>query len=819
MYEYAQDCCLNFGKSSSGQKSVGAAVRRRAGTQWMIELFEFHENDQYNNLDSLMIQIGACTVYLPEEDMSKSDARKIQIVLDKEGVETIRVKKSLYKSADVSEQLLKLVGQTTHSTTTANTSCPLAFPAISVLLNKLKLMDDHVDHGSYLFQLGSLRNFLRLDSAAIEAINLLPKPDMPSVYGSIYGVLNRCKTKMGSRLLERWLRQPLVNHTEINKRLDIVEVLRENTHARTTLVEQALKGVPDLESIINKLQRRDKAGLAEVYKLYTFCKATPNFTGTLVDLVDSSEADGKSELAYAIKEKFLDPLNALNAKFEKYEKLVEHVIDMKKLPEYMINSAHSPELQELRDEADALDDEAHDLHQHGRRTWASFTDMKMERNPQHGYIFRTTKPDDERQLRSNCKEVIILSLLKNGVHFTTPKLQDIADRVAAIEKEYKVKQVEIVKQAVDTASTYLPVAEAASVLVAELDILASFATVAALSPAEYCRPKVTESGGGVLKLKAARHPCVEMMDMVTYIPNDYELVRGESNFQIITGPNMGGKSTYIRAIGCIVTMAQIGCFVPCEGAEISAVDCILARVGAGDAVQKGISTFMAEMLEASVILETATSDSLIIIDELGRGTSTADGFGLAWAISDYIIGKLSCPCLFATHFFELTSLEDKKKCVKNKHVSVHTTDNEITMLYGVMDGPCTTSFGCNVAKMAGFPTGVIDEAKRKITVLENNGKLDEEGLKHKKVAEERMGQFANLDCEGLDSKAFCRATYDLCSKSQGVEHIVNDVKQTPQGDSKVVMNSLFNSKDFDDDEMDLLEDRMGVQAMATTSVA
>ena len=458
----------------------------------------------------------------------------------------------------------------------------------------------------------------------------------------------------------------------------------------------------------------------------------------------------------SLRDKLLEPLVSLVEKFDMYMKLIEHVIDFSQLPDLVVNADLNDELRNLHQEKRSMQARAEEILDDARCNWASFADVKLEKSNVHALFLRSAKADDERQLRANNKNVKILSIQKNGVHFTTKELETLSDRSAEIDNEYNIQQREVVEKAVETAATYLPLAEAASALIAELDVLCGFAVAATLSSQGYCRPTVLPQGGGIIDFKGARHPCVELMDSVDFISNDYLLNRGTSSFQVVTGPNMGGKSTYIRGVGAIVTMAQVGAFVPCESATLSVVDSVLARVGAGDAVSKGVSTFMAEMLEAAVILQTSTPDSLIIIDELGRGTSTFDGFGIAWAISEYMITKKKCLCLFATHFHELTALSRQFSAVVNKHVSAITQDNQVIMLYQVKDGPCDQSFGIHIAATADFPSEVIQVAKRKAVELEHVGtdSTSEEGQKRHKLVTESLEKFGSLNPEHKDKSFF-----------------------------------------------------------------
>lgn len=776
----------------TNNRTVGAALFNRIpGTNkeeneltHKIELFEFLDNSQFSLLDSFLTQYGDIDIYFNEDiKENKREFRKISNILNDKELTPIYLKKSLFqRTEETTTMMLKLAGKSTHTTNTIEAEKPLAFGSFECITNSMQLKFNEIVYGHVHILSASLDSYMRLDSAAADAVNLLPKKDQPSPFGSLFGILNRCKTKMGSRLLERWLRQPLIDKNAIDCRLNIVQLFVDSIVARNNIIEGPLKAVPDLDNVIARMLKKS-AGLSEMYQLYVFVRTIPNLLDLLKDISaeDSEENMDENEQKTQVegfspkdclnqlKDRIIAPLDSISQKFFLYERLVEHVVDMEQLPSFKINPKHDPELEELRNEEAQLTKKIEKIWMNVKNTWGNFTDIKLESSSQHVFIMRTTKGDDERGLRAASKSVRILSILKNGTHFTTPELEDVCDRLRGVQEEYQEKQQELVNKALETASTYLPVLETAAGLIAELDVLLSFATTAALAPAEYTRPKILPKEMDFIDLKNARHPCVELMDGVThFVPNNCTMRKGVDQFQIVTGPNMGGKSTFIRSIGAIVVLAQVGMFVPCAEAEISVIDCVTARVGAGDAVTKGVSTFMAEMLESSVILQSASRYSLIIVDELGRGTSTFDGFGLAWAISHYILTKLQSYCLFATHFHELTALESHGHGACNRHVSAHLAKNQVVMLYRLASGACTQSFGAHVAAIAGFPESVLQETRKKARSLEHFEFQGNEKQENKDDTEERPKKIQKME-QALQN--FVTKKISSCSNEKIVEEV------------------------------------------------
>ncbi len=696
-------------------------------TCWHLETYEFVDNGEFSNLDMLLVQLGPSTALVPldkqarEAGITKGDLGKLVGLLERRRIIVKHTSMAEFKvdPEGLSGKLRRLLSDgSTLAHFSSEVNRPLATGCLAAILSSSICNMDAEPDGSCDIKLANLGMYTKLDSSAAEAVMLLPDPSIPkSRTGSIFAILNYCKTKMGARMLERWLRQPLLDLKEIEARQELVGLFCGAASLRTMLRDGPLRTAPDLDSIKIRLQK-SKGGLMEMFKLYAFSGTVPKFIDVLSGEAEIELDEPEVEL---LQRHFVERFKSLKGDLDGYQVLMENVMDLSQLPDCVVNPAYSAELQDLRNDMDEVMEEINDIYAAARDGWCDFGNkapLHLEPDKVRGFVFRLSKANLGKELPSRKRNVEIVSILKNGVHFTTPDLRQAGKRFQLLKNEYSEKQEDLVSKAVETASTYLPVMEMASEVVAELDVLVSMAHAAAMAPTEYVRPSLREPGTGVLKVTGARHPCIECQDGVSFIPNSYDMSKDKGRFMIVTGPNMGGKSTLIRTLGSIVVMAQIGSFVPADSAEISIVDAIFARMGAGDAQQRGVSTFMAEMLEASAIISAASDQSLIIIDELGRGTSTFDGFGLAWAISEHLVRETRSFTLFATHFHEMTTLAEKESCVQNRHVSARIEKDKITMLYKVNEGPCLESFGIHVAQMACFPSRVIVSAKRKARELE-----------------------------------------------------------------------------------------------------
>ncbi|EIE91304.1 hypothetical protein RO3G_16015 [Rhizopus delemar RA 99-880] len=571
----------------------------------------------------------------------------------------------------------------------------------------IETLQDDANFGKYVLKHHDLSQYMRLDGSALAALNLMPTSnEAVNKSTSLYGLLNKCKTAQGSRLFAQWLKQPLLNLEEIK--------------LRQSLQEDHLKNIPDLHRLAKRFQK-GTASLQDVVRVYQVVIRLPGLLTCLENKVSEDV-----EKANLIDDLYTSKIRHLSGLLHKLEELVETTIDLDALEnhEYIIKAQFNDELQELRSQTNELDREMVEEYRRVGENLCLELDkkLKFERHSLYGHCFRVVGRSEYTRIR-NKSEYIQYTTQKSGTLFATRTLKELSSKHADISKKYDVKQRGLAREVVEIVATYCPSLESLGVLKLKCS---SFAHASVMAPTPYVRPTMFPLGQGNVALEDARHPCLEVQDYVTFIPNDVNLTRDESELQIVTGPNMGGKSTYIRQVGVIVLMAQIGCFVPCTSASLCVFDSILARVGAGDSQLKGVSTFMAEMLETATILKAATRNSLVIIDELGRGTSTYDGLGLAWAISEYIGTHIRSFCLFATHFHELTTLCQTVKHVKNMHVAVHIgNSHDVTLLYKVNEGVGDKSFGIHVAELANFPESVVELAKRKAD------ELDEESEEHK----------------------------------------------------------------------------------------
>ncbi|XP_006463889.1 hypothetical protein AGABI2DRAFT_187339 [Agaricus bisporus var. bisporus H97] len=732
----------------SSHKAIGVAFADTSVRE--LGVADFIDNDIFSNTESLIIQLSVKEAILPTGTSAGTTERDIDLnkmkgVLERCGVVITERKPSEFRSKNIADDLPRLlqsqspVSTADASATISQLSLPTAPAALSALVQYLSLLTDDSNLGSYKLRTHDLSQYMKLDASALRALNLTENSGTVGLGAkntTLLGLLNKCKTSQGTRLLGTWIKQPLVNLHGIRKRQNLVEIFTNESTTRQILQDEYLKVMPDLQRL-GKRFKRGNASLEDVVRIYQVVLKLPGMI-TSLEAVQMVSQDYQA----AIDEAYLSSLKEHDSHLKKYSEMVEATLDLDELDNhnYVIKPDYDERLQQLAEKLKRVRDGLDSEHTVVGDDLNIELDKKLhlENNQVYGYCFRLTKTD----AKGLSKKFIELGTNKSGVYFTTKTLKNLAEEYKDLTQTYARTQNGLVKEVVNIAATYAPVLETLDNVVAHLDVILSFAHVSVSAPIPYIKPTLLDKGiaflscgqylaeyfegSGNLVLREARHPCLEVQDEINFIPNDIEMVKDRSEFQIITGPNMGGKSTYIRQVGVIALMAQIGCFVPCEEAQLPVFDSVLCRVGAGDSQLKGVSTFMAEMLETATILRSASKDSLIIIDELGRGTSTYDGFGLAWAISEHIATKIHAFCLFATHFHELTALDQQLSHVKNLHVVAHVTQNgsnirdrDITLLYKVEPGISDQSFGIHVAELANFPENVVKLAKCKADELED----------------------------------------------------------------------------------------------------
>ena len=748
---------------------------------------EFLDNDLYSNFESLLIQLGVKECLIQADSQKKDvELAKLRSIADSCGVAVSERSVADFGTKDIEQDLARLLRDERAAGSLPQTNLKLAMGSAAALIKYLGVLSDPSNFGQYQLYQHDLAQFMKLDAAALKALNLMPGPRDGSKNMSLYGLLNHCKTPVGSRLLAQWLKQPLMSLEEIERRQQLVEAFVMDTELRQTMQEEHLRSIPDLYRLAKRFQRK-QANLEDVVRAYQVVIRIPGFINSLESVMDEQYKD-PLDVEYTSK------LTSYSNSLARLQEMVETTVDLDALDrhEFIIKPEFDDSLRTIRKRLDKLKYDMDVEHTKVGKDLGQDTEKKLflENHKVHGWCFRLTRT--EAGCIRNKKQYQECSTQKNGVYFTTSSMQTMRREFDQLSENYNRTQSGLVSEVVNVAASYCPVIEQLAGVLAHLDVIISLAHVSVHAPTSYVRPKMHPRGEGNTILKEARHPCMEMQDDIQFITNDVSLIRGSSEFLIITGPNMGGKSTYIRQIGVIALMAQVGCFVPCAEAELTLFDCILARVGASDSQLKGVSTFMAEMLETANILKSATSDSLIIIDELGRGTSTYDGFGLAWAISEHIVKEIRCFSMFATHFHELTALVNEYPQVRNLHVVAHIGDTseknkrEVTLLYKVDEGVCDQSFGIHVAELVRFPPKVVNMAKRKADELEDfSTKHDETAIKHSKQDVE--------EGSALLKEMLVEWKKETEGRDMSKEDMVGKMKELVMGNQKLLANPFFQS--------------------------
>ena len=566
----------------------------------------------------------------------------------------------------------------------------------------------------------SLSKYMALDINARRNLEITEKMRDKSKKGTLLWVLDKTSTSMGGRLLRRWLNDPLVDVLEINKRLNAVKELKEDLILRGDVIEN-LKKVHDIERLAGKMAYGN-ANARDMVTLKNSLFKLPEVKKIL--------ANCRSDL---LKELY-ENLDELQDIYELIEKAIVEDPPMTIKDGEIIKLGYDEEIDKLK------------TAQIEGKTWlvqleaeerekTGIKNLKIGFNKVFGYFIEVTKS----YLNQVPDRFIRKQTLTNAERYITEELKNLENQILGSEEKVINLEYEAFVEIREEIARNVIRLQKTSEVISTLDVLTSFAQVA--EDMNYCMPEVNSSG--TIDIQNGRHPVIEkILGAGSFVENDTFLDKNENRLAIITGPNMAGKSTYMRQVALITLMAQCGSFVPAQSAKIGVVDKIFTRVGASDDLSMGQSTFMVEMMEVATILKEATPNSLVILDEIGRGTSTYDGLSIAWAVAEFIADKEKCGAktLFATHYHELTELEEKLDGIKNYSIAVKEKGEDIIFLRKIVRGGTDESYGIHVAKLAGVPKVVTQKANEILRSLERKNILT--GKKQEKQDKKQVeGQF------------------------------------------------------------------------------
>ena len=542
--------------------------------------------------------------------------------------------------------------------------------------------------------------FMIIDSSTRRNLELVETLREKQKRGSLLWVLDKTRTAMGARTLRSFVEQPLIERAEIEERYDAIDEFNTNAITREEIREY-LNPVYDLERLITRVTYQT----ANPRDLIAFRNSIH-----MLPPIKTLMSDFQSPLLKRLYEQ-LDTLDEL---YELIERSIAEEPPLTLHDGGILKEGYNEEVDRLRKAKTDGKSWLADLEAKEREK-TGIKNLKIKYNKVFGYYLEVTNsfkdlvPDYFTRKQT----------LANAERFITPELKELEDVILGAEDKLIVLEYELFREVRQKVADEVVRIQKTAKAVAQIDVFASLATVAEQN--NYCRPKLNEKG--LIDIKDGRHPVVErMIQNEMFVANDTYLDNGSNRVSIITGPNMAGKSTYMRQSALIVLMAQIGSFVPAKSAKIGIVDRIFTRVGASDDLASGQSTFMVEMSEVANILRNATSNSLLILDEIGRGTSTFDGLSIAWAVVEHISNPrlLGAKTLFATHYHELTELEGKLNSVNNYCIAVKEKGDDIVFLRKIVKGGADKSYGIQVAKLAGVPDNVIERAKEIVEELSNN---------------------------------------------------------------------------------------------------